>query len=418
MNKIDMLTQLTNESPKNPSLWYLLGEAYEVEGNNKEAIRALSESLRYCDDELKEKILVKLMELTNNGENPTNNIHQQQGIEDNKESKLSSETDSNRSDLIEDNTHKDNEKVVKLKVINGGGSQKNTLLDDGLPQITFQDVGGLDHVKESIHMKIVKPFSNPGLFARFKKKTGGGLILYGPPGCGKTFVARAAAGECRAKFIPVHITDILDPYMGVSEQNLKGIFSTARANKPSVLFIDEMDATGFHRGKSSSSVLRPVVDQLLAEIEGIDTSTDKMLIIGATNMPWDIDPAFLRPGRFDKAIFVSPPDQRAREIIFQLKLEGRPVDQLDISALAKSTELYSGADIENVVETATEIVISEIMRTGVERGINMKDMMEAIGSTNPSTLEWLKTIKNYIKYANQSGFYNDVEKYIKQYKSL
>ncbi|WP_328597387.1 ATP-binding protein [Heliobacterium mobile] len=159
-----------------------------------------------------------------------------------------------------------------------------------------------------------------------------------------------------------------------------------------------------------------MVDQLLTEIAGIDASSDQLLIIGATNMPWDVDPAFKRPGRFDKMIFVAPPDREALKAIFEIKLKDKPVGAIDADELAQMTELYSGADIENVIETATEQVISEIMTTGIERVIEMADIKEALHNTKPSTLEWLRTIRNYVKYANQSGLYNDVEEFLDKHK--
>ncbi|MCG5251865.1 AAA family ATPase [Brevibacillus agri] len=302
-----------------------------------------------------------------------------------------------------------------FQVISGGQAGKR---DREATPITFADVGGLHAVKNAIQMKIVKPFVSPGLFERFRKKVGGGILLYGPPGCGKTFIAKATAGECRARFIPIHVSDILDPYIGVSEQNLREVFASARATKPSVLFLDEMDAIGYNRSRSSTDTMRAVIDTLLTEIEGIETNTDKMLIIGATNMPWDVDPAFKRPGRFDKMIFVSPPDEEARATIFRIKLHERPIEQIDYALLAKETDLYSGADIENVVELATEEVITEIMRTGVERPLTMKDLKNAIQSTQPSTIDWLRTVKNYVKYANQGGLYNDVESFLSRYKRI
>lgn len=163
-------------------------------------------------------------------------------------------------------------------------------------------------------------------------------------------------------------------------------------------------------------MMRSVVDQLLSEIDGIDATTDRILVIGATNMPWDVDPALRRPGRFDKTIFVPPPDISAREVIFQLKMKGKPCADIDYTQLARESELFSGADIENVVETATENVLEEILATGNERPIRQEDLLNALKSLKPSTIEWLRTISNYVKYANQSRIYDDVENYLSKHK--
>lgn len=404
MNKIELLHQMLKENDQNASVWFLLALEYKEREQLNEALKALAEALKNCDNELKEKIVIELTNISvqiNNKENPYDrDLNQKDEVED--EHNVKEDSESNK---------------IKLRVIQGGLGEESTLIEQvQKSRISFEDVGGLNILKETIRMKIIKPFANPGLFAKFRKKTGGGVILFGPPGCGKTFIAKATAGECKAKFIPVHITDILDPYIGVSEQNIKDIFSTARADKPAILFFDEIDAIGYHRSKSSSSHLRPLVDQLLSEMEGIDSGTEHLLIIGATNMPWDVDPAFLRPGRFDKVIFVPPPDELARVEIFRLKLENRPIEEVNLQVLARETELYSGADIENLIELATEYVISEIMSTGVERSIRMKDLLNAIKNSKPSTIDWLRTIKNYVKYSNQGGLYDDVAKYLDRIK--
>jgi SpoVK/Ycf46/Vps4 family AAA+-type ATPase len=280
--------------------------------------------------------------------------------------------------------------------------------------ISFKDVAGLSELKKTIQMKIISPFYNQGLFSKFRKKAGGGVLLYGPPGCGKTFMAKATAGECHAHFFPIHITDILDPYIGVSERNLSELFSKARYQKPSILFIDELDSIGHDRAKTSAN-FRGLVDTFLTEMEGVDTSTEQVLIIGATNMPWDVDNALKRPGRFDRLIFVSPPDEEARESIFRLKLKDRMIEGIDFASLAKRSEFFSGADIEYVCERAVEIVLEEILDTNRERPVRMSDLEQAMAFTTPSTLEWLKTAKNYVRYANQSGIYNDIEDYLRKY---
>jgi SpoVK/Ycf46/Vps4 family AAA+-type ATPase len=275
----------------------------------------------------------------------------------------------------------------------------------------------LNELKKAITMKIIKPFIEPSLFRQFKKKSGGGILLYGPPGCGKTFLARATAGECKARFQAVHITDVLDPYFGQSERNMRDIFSVARSQRPCILFFDEIDALGFSRTKVQSDLLKTVVDQLLSEIEGVDSNTEQILLIGATNMPWDVDPALRRPGRFDKTLFVAPPDEEARQTIFKLKLDGRPCEAIDYKILANRTELYSGADIENVVELAAENILDEIMSGGsTERKITTDDLLAAIRQSTPTTLDWLRTIENFIKYSNQSGLYDEAAEYLRKHR--
>ncbi len=449
MDKIELIKKMVDSDPKNGDAWYLLGLEYVEQGNLSEALQAFSEAIKYCDEKLKNKILSELAKLSftnilgtasdvcndmknnnqkylqdnedefnkriNECEEFINDIEEAcEGIVNEIQDKIEDITKSNNT-----YTNSNNPTPVPLRVI-GGGKRDSYIVEEDRSKktITFKDVGGLEGLKETINMKIIKPFSNPGLFSKYKKKIGGGILLYGPPGCGKTFIAKATAGECNAKFIPVHITDILDPYLGVSSENLREIFSKARAQRPCVLFFDEIDTIGFNRSKLSSEVMRPVIDQLLAEIEGVDSSTDKMLIIGATNTPWDLDAALKRPGRFDKSVFILPPDELAREAIFELKMQDRPTDKINYGVLAQSTELYSGADIENVVEVATENIISEIIKTGVERPITMKDLLRAIEGTKPSTIEWLKTVKNYVKYANQSGYYDEVEQFLNKHKRL
>lgn len=406
MNKMDVLKQMAESNPENGSAWYLLGMEYAQIGANNEALQAFTKALLFGDQALQQQIIVELGKLASSNPSSVQSPIQYDAVE---------ETSVAHQKIASDEAIQKKHDANSFQVISGGQTGRR---DKASERVTFEDIGGLHDVKNAIHMKIIKPFVSPGLFERFKKKVGGGILLYGPPGCGKTFIAKATAGECRARFVPIHIADILDPYIGVSEQNLREIFSSARTNKPSVLFLDEMDALGYNRSRSSSGSMRSLIDTLLTEMEGIDTSTDKMLIIGATNMPWDVDPAFKRPGRFDKMIFVSPPDEEARKTIFQIKLAERPMGQIDYDWLAKETDLYSGADIENVVELATETVIAEIMKTGVERPIEMNDLKQAIASTQPSTIEWLRTVKNYVKYANQGGLYNDVEAFLSRYKRI
>lgn len=428
MDKIEIFKKLVDENPQSSNAWYLLGMEYSANKNYSEALKAFSEALNYCDNETKKLIISEISELLAKESNSINTkvveTQRHEGLQQDNKINIDTSFEDELEDEFEAESEEEEQSsgnygnIIPFQVIEGKRPSKSFNQDEERKQVSFNDVGGLDNLKETIKMKIVKPFINPSLFDKFKKKVGGGILLFGPPGCGKTYIAKATAGECNANFIPVHITDILDPYLGVSAQNIKDIFSTARAKKPCVLFFDEIDTIGYNRAKLSSEHMRPIVDQLLSEIEGIDSSTHKMLIMGATNMPWDVDSALRRPGRFDKTVFVPPPDDAAREVIFKLKLSGKPVGIIDYSILAKHTELYSGADIENVVEVATENVLLEIMKTGIERSIEMKDLIEAIKGTKPSTIEWLRTIKNYVKYSNQAGLYDDVDRFIMSHKKL
>src|SRR5687768_17526403 len=223
----------------------------------------------------------------------------------------------------------------------------------------FADVGGMQRIKDEISIKIIQPLKNPDLYKAFGKKIGGGILLYGPPGCGKTFIAKATAGEIDAKFINIGLHDILDMWIGNSEKNLHEIFEVARRNTPCVLFFDEVDAMGASRNDLKQSAMRHVINQFLYELDGVDANNDGVLILAATNAPWSIDPAFRRPGRFDRIIFVEPPDEKAREEILVSILEGKPADNIDTKKIAQGTEHYSGADLTAIVDIATEEKLKE-----------------------------------------------------------
>jgi transitional endoplasmic reticulum ATPase len=282
------------------------------------------------------------------------------------------------------------------------------------PTTTFLDVGGLEEVKEKIRMNIIYPFQNPSLFQAYGKKVGGGILLYGPPGCGKTHLARATAGECQAHFINIAITDILDMYVGQSERNLHEIFELARRKAPTVIFIDEIDALGSSRQQMHHHHGRSLTNQLLTELDGMQSDNSHVLVVGATNTPWFLDAALKRPGRFDRVIFVPPPDLQARVEILRIHLKGKPVQDIDYVKVARGMERYSGADISAVCDQAAEVALQEAMRTGRMRKILTADLTQALKRVKSSTLEWLSTAKNYATFSNESGVYDDVLAYLKK----
>ena len=281
------------------------------------------------------------------------------------------------------------------------------------PSVKFEDVGGMKRVKEEISIKIIQPLQNPELYKAFGKKIGGGILMYGPPGCGKTFIAKATAGEINAKFINIGLHDILDMWMGNSEKNLHGIFEMARQNAPCVLFFDEVDAMGASRSDMKQSGMRHVINQFLAEMDGVERDNEGVLILAATNAPWSVDGAFRRPGRFDRIIFVEPPDEEAREDILRSILKDKPAADIETKKVAAAAKDYSGADLKAVVDIAVEDKLRESMSKGSLQPIKTKDLLNAMKEHRPTTLEWFSSARNYALYANESGLYDDILKYLK-----
>lgn len=276
-------------------------------------------------------------------------------------------------------------------------------------RVTFADVGGLDEVKQQIRRRIITPFLKPSLFERFKRKPGGGILMYGPPGCGKTLLARATAGECGAKFFNVAITDVLDMYIGESERKLHAIFEQARRSAPAVLFFDEIEAIGARRQAAREASSAKLVSQFLTELDGFAQANQGVLVLGATNVPWALDAAFRRPGRFDRVLFVPPPDEAARRAILQLQLAQRPVaDAIDTAELARKTSGFSGADLRHLVESAVDEAIEQSIEQNRETPLTMAHMRQALADSRATTLEWLTTARNHARYANQGGQYDDV----------
>ncbi|GAB2461487.1 tetratricopeptide repeat protein [Jatrophihabitans fulvus] len=300
--------------------------------------------------------------------------------------------------------------------------------DDGQPlreaheveraSVRLSDVGGMVHVKERLEAAFLAPMRNPQLRALYGKSLRGGLLLYGPPGCGKTFLGRAVAGELGAAFIPVALSDVLDMYIGSSERNVHELFQLARRNAPCVLFLDEVDAIGQRRTQTRNNAIRGATNQLLTELDGVDSVNEGVFVLAATNQPWDVDPALRRPGRFDRTVLVLPPDAPAREQIFRHHLQQRPVERVDLRKLAGSSDGLSGADIAYACELASERALLDSVRTGQPRMITHDDLAASLREVRPSIGPWLDTARNVVEFGDDDGTYAELRAYLKNSKRL
>ena len=283
---------------------------------------------------------------------------------------------------------------------------------------TLADVGGMQDVKDRLNMAFLAPLRNPELRRLYGKSLKGGLMLYGPPGCGKTYIARALAGEIGASFINVTLTDILDQFIGNSEANLHSLFVTARRHAPVVLFLDEIDAIGQKRSQSTSAAWRGVTNQLLMEMDGIGADNEGVFILAATNTPWDVDPALRRPGRFDRSVAVLPPDAPARHSILYHYLKDRPMEGIDLGVLVRQTNGFTGADLAHLVDSAAEFAMMDSLRTGTVRMMTMQDFANALKQVRPSAGPWFSSARNIVEYGNRDGQYDDLAAYMKANKLL
>jgi AAA+ superfamily predicted ATPase len=284
--------------------------------------------------------------------------------------------------------------------------------------LTLADVAGMTEVKARLEAAFLAPMRNPDLRKLYHKSLRGGLLLYGPPGCGKTFVARAVAGELGAQFITVSFADLIDRYVGASERNIHQLFEAARRHSPCVVFLDEVDAIGQKRSQLRNTPMRSAVNQLLLELDDVASNNTGVFLLAATNHPWDVDSALRRPGRFDRTLLVLPPDGPAREGVFRYHLRDRPVAGVSLGKLAKLTDGYSGADIAHVCETAAERALLDSVRTGEPRMIGQADLEAAITEVRPSLGTWFDTARNVALFANEGGAYDDLASYLRKRKLI
>lgn len=287
------------------------------------------------------------------------------------------------------------------------------------PGVTLDDVAGLSEVKAHLESAFLAPMRNPEMARMFGKAPRGSLLMYGPPGCGKTFIARAVAGELGAGFVHATLADIMGQYFGESEKAIHSLFEAARAARPCVIFIDEFDAIGGRRtsgSSASSQALRMVTSQLLEELDGVDAANDGIYVLAATNRPWDIDPALRRPGRLDRTVLILPPDPPAREAIIRHALRDKPAAAIDTGELVARTQEFSGADIAYIVDTAVEQAFMDSLREGVPRMVTTYDLESAATRVVPSTRSWFEQIKPVLEYGIDDGTFAQLRSYLKKHR--
>lgn len=254
------------------------------------------------------------------------------------------------------------------------------------PKLRFDDVAGLEDVKQDIRLKMIYPFEHAELAQKFGIRAGGGVLMYGPPGTGKTMLAQATAGQIDATFFRISPADVLSKWVGEAEQNIKKLFDAAAAEPRSIIFIDEIEALVPARRDEGSSVMQRVVPQILQGVEGFDKKAGRpILLMGATNVPWQLDPAILRPGRFDEKVYIPLPDPAARRKMIELYLGKRPVaPDLDFGSLAQRLNGFSGADIKYICDRAATIPFLESVATGNEQPITQQILDQVLKETPPS----------------------------------
>jgi transitional endoplasmic reticulum ATPase len=241
-------------------------------------------------------------------------------------------------------------------------------------------------VKQTLLQRIIYPMRYPEKLKKYQIRTGGGMLLYGPPGTGKTLLARAVAGELGLPFFVIKSSEVLSQYYGQSEKQLADLFDEARRQpQGAVIFLDEIDALGAKRTEQMNEASRRVINQLLQELDGVGGRSEKLVFLAATNEPWLLDAALLRPPRFCEKCHIPLPDDAARHVLFNIALKDCPLDDdVSVEILVARSHGLSGADIVNVCERAKVIPFCESINTGIDRPITAADFNEAMRDVRPS----------------------------------
>ncbi|MFL6102198.1 MAG: AAA family ATPase [Actinomycetes bacterium] len=282
------------------------------------------------------------------------------------------------------------------------------------PRTTLADVAGMPAIKRWLSTAFLSSLRDPQMRRLFGRSLRGGLLMYGPPGCGKTFLARALAGELEAGFLGIDLAHVVDMWLGYSRRSIHEIFETARAAAPCLLYLDQLDAIGPRRAGRRHSIGRGVVDQLVAELYSASEEHEGVFVVAATEHPWDVDSLLRQPGRLDHRLLVLPPDLQAREAIIRSVLAGRPLaEDLDLAGLAARTDGYSAADLAQLCESAAAAALEASIVSNSSRPIAMADFTRGLHELRPSTPPWFELARDYARFAAEPGSYDDLVSYLR-----
>jgi SpoVK/Ycf46/Vps4 family AAA+-type ATPase len=282
------------------------------------------------------------------------------------------------------------------------------------PRTTLADVAGMPAIRRWLSTAFLTSLRDPKMRRLFGRSLRGGLLMYGPPGCGKTFLARALAGELEAGFLGIDLAHVVDMWLGYSRRSIHEIFETARAAAPCLLYLDQLDAIGPRRAGRRHSIGRGVVDQLVAELYSASEEHEGVFVVAATEHPWDVDSLLRQPGRLDHRLLVLPPDLQAREAIIRSVLAGRPLaEDLDLAGLAARTDRYSAADLAQLCESAAVAALEASLVSNSSRPIAMADFTRGLHEIRPSTPPWFELARDYARFAAEPGSYDDLVSYLR-----
>lgn len=372
MNTLEMLLQMAETESDNPYVQYMLGQEFARDRQLDHAVLSFQKALQLADTSFSSLI--------------------QRSIDEINQQKISSQ-----------------EKPM-LHVLKGGVYQEK--LSDDLC-FNYDQMIGFDQVKHVVNMRLKQADKYASLYKKFGYKPSGGLILYGPSGCGKSMFVEATANEFDMPIVQLSVQTVIDPFYGQSLANVESLFEEARSYSRSIVLIHDLDTFAYLRTKSSFE-LRNIIDQVIQEIDRCSREDSSVLIIGLTDMPWDIDPVVRRAGRLDQIFFVSPPSLEERQTLFNQMLQDKPMESdVQVLTLAEQTKLFSRADIQSVVSLATEKVIEQMIQGNIDdKKLSQQDLEKSIQQLYASTTDWLVNSANYVRFANQSGFYDDVKEYL------